>query len=163
MRNVAGRIAPGWLRPAAGEAAPAVPLRFPWKETYARLRDLADSGACSTTDGLVLEYINPATGGPVFPTMSCTVQLLRPGQRTQPRRRTSSAVFFVISGAGRTQAGSADMRWGRHDSFVVPNWTWHSHENLSRTEDVILFSVSDAPAILALGMYREELDNADTQ
>ena len=39
----------------------------------------------------------------------------------------------------------------------LPSWVWHSHEILSAHDDAILFSVSDAPTLRALGLYREEV------
>jgi gentisate 1,2-dioxygenase len=41
------------------------------------------------------------------------------------------------------------------DIFIVPAWHWHSHVNRS-DRDSILFSMTDAPAFGALGLYREE-------
>jgi gentisate 1,2-dioxygenase len=159
VRNVAGAAGPPWLRPEMCGGPEDPPLRFPWTETVARLRALAEEAVDRPAADIVLEYVNPSTGGPVFKTMSCTVRLLRPGERTRLCRRTSSAIFFVVSGQGRTRAGESVLRWGRHDCFAVPNWCWHSLENRSTTEDAILFSVSDAAALRALGMYREEIEN----
>ena len=48
------------------------------------------------------------------------------------------------------------MDWGRHDTFVVPNWSWHAHENLSATEPALLFSMNDIPVLKPFGLYREE-------
>jgi gentisate 1,2-dioxygenase len=40
--------------------------------------------------------------------------------------------------------------------FVVPGWAWHEHENLSASEDAILYQVSDQPTLEKLGLYRDE-------
>jgi len=37
----------------------------------------------------------------------------------------------------------------------VPVWHAHRHQN-SSSDEAILFSMSDAPALKALGLYREE-------
>jgi 1-hydroxy-2-naphthoate dioxygenase len=131
-------------------------LRFPWAETYPRLLALAGRGDGDPHDGIILEYVDPEDGGPLFPTMSCTVQLLKPGQATTPQRRTASSIYFVISGEGRSTIGDAELAWTRHDAFAAPNWLWQSHANASRSEAALLFAVHDTPAIRALGMYREE-------
>jgi gentisate 1,2-dioxygenase len=39
---------------------------------------------------------------------------------------------------------------------VVPLWSWHSHQNRSKDEEAILFSMSDIPVMEALQLYREE-------
>ncbi|MDB5411460.1 MAG: Gentisate 1,2-dioxygenase /1-hydroxy-2-naphthoate dioxygenase [Rhodospirillales bacterium] len=131
------------------------PLRFPWVEVYPRLLELAAQGEGDPHDGIVLEYLN-ADGTPLFPTMTCTVQMLKPGQATSPQRRTTSSIHFVIGGEGCSTIGDAELAWGRHDTFAVPNWLWQSHRNSSPTEPALLFVVHDTPAIRALGMYREE-------
>ena len=47
--------------------------------------------------------------------------------------------------------------WGPGDTFVVPLWQPHRHANAA-AEEAVLFSMSDAPVIRALGLYREERD-----
>jgi len=61
----------------------------------------------------------------------------------------------VVQGEGETQAGDQTIRWSKGDGFAVPNWCWHSHKNLTRDE-TILFSVTDAPMLKAVELYREE-------
>ena len=144
------------LRPAwSTNAAPRSINRYPWSDVRARLDSLADSEP-SPHDGIVLEYANPDTGGPTLSTIGCWAQLLPPGFKGEPHRHTSSAAYFVVSGGGRTQCGETSMSWGRHDTFVVPNWTWHAHENLSQTEPALLFSMNDIPILRPFGLYREE-------
>ncbi|MGV2973749.1 cupin domain-containing protein [Mycolicibacterium sp. D3] len=71
-----------------------------------------------------------------MPTLDCWVQLLRPGQRTEAHRHTSSAVYFVVRGEGTTVVDDVELDWGPHDSFVVPNWSTHHFVNRS-TEDAV--------------------------
>ena len=73
-----------------------------------QLLALADSEG-SPDDGVVLDYVNPMTGGPTLPTLGCSVQLLRPGEETKPHRHTSSAVYFVVHGAGRTTVDGKEI------------------------------------------------------
>jgi gentisate 1,2-dioxygenase len=51
--------------------------------------------------------------------------------------------------------GERRFDWEQGDSFVVPVWHEHRHLNPSSAE-AILFSMSDAPALKALDLYREE-------
>ena len=39
--------------------------------------------------------------------------------------------------------------------FVVPPWAWHRHENPA-SEDAILYSIDDWPAMTKMGFYRTE-------
>jgi 1-hydroxy-2-naphthoate dioxygenase len=110
----------------------------------------------SPYDGVTLEYANPMTGGPTLPTISCWIQRLRPGQETEPHRHTSSSVYCVVRGEGSTFVGDQELRWSKHDAFAVPNWSTHHFVNRSATDDAVLFSVNDIPAMRALGLYFED-------
>jgi gentisate 1,2-dioxygenase len=132
-----------------------VPVRYAWRDVEPRLKAFASLDG-SPHDGIALEYVHPLTGGPTMATLSAWIQWLKPGQRTQIHRHTSSAVYFVVRGEGRTIVGDQELRWKARDSFVLPNWVWHAHENLRASDEAVLFSVNDAPALKALGFYREE-------
>lgn len=147
----AGLVRPVWEQPKREH----FPMRYPWRETEAQLRRLATLEG-SPYDGLVLEYVNPITGGPALPSLGCWIQLLRPGEQTRRHRHTASAVYFVVRGEGTTVVGDTELEWQQHDAFCVPNWTWHHHQNRSRSEEAILFSVTDVPMLLPFGLYREE-------
>lgn len=155
LQERTGFLRPTWERPRRQR----LPMRYPWSETEAQLRKMSDQQG-SPYDGLALEYVNPMTGGPAMPTLSCWIQMLRPGEATKPHRHISSAVYFVVRGEGETVVGEGDaaehLHWGQHDSFAVPNWSWHQHRNRSKSEEAVLFSVNDAPVFQALGIYREE-------
>jgi gentisate 1,2-dioxygenase len=144
----------GLLRPAGRHEPQDVAFRYPYTEARAALALLAD-GPGDPHDGVLLEYVHPVTGGHTLPTMSCLLQMLRPGERTQAHRHTSSGMFHVVEGRGVTVAGDVRLEWERGDCFAVPNWTPHWHENLSAEGPAILFIVSDRPQLEAFGLYRE--------
>ncbi len=131
------------------------PLRYSWVETQKQLQRLTSANG-SPYDGVSLEYANPGTAASVLPTLSCWIQMLRPGEQTERHRHTSSAVYFVVQGAGETLVENERIDWNRHDAFAIPNWSWHEHRNRSQTEAAILFSVNDIPVFRTLGLYREE-------
>jgi gentisate 1,2-dioxygenase len=131
-----------------------VPFRYAWTDTYRALNAMGD-GDRDPHEGTLLRYINPATGGFTYPTMSCEIQLLRANERTRSHRHTSTALYHVFQGRGRTLVGEGFLEWKKGDSFVIPLWQWHSHENLSG-EEAILFSINDRPVMEALQLYREE-------
>jgi gentisate 1,2-dioxygenase len=64
-------------------------------------------------------------------------------------------IYHVFRGSGATFVDSQALEWNRGDIFVVPAWHWHRHENRAEG-DAILFSMTDAPTFIALGLYREE-------
>ncbi|HXH11900.1 MAG TPA: cupin domain-containing protein [Alphaproteobacteria bacterium] len=148
----------GGLRPA-WEPAPAArysPLwHYPLSQARAALERLAAEGAGSPFDGVILEYINPATGGPVMPTIACYIQLLQPGEHTQAHRQVCCTNYHVIEGSGYSLVGDRQLDWEDKDVFTVPTWTFHEHVNTGE-RPALLFSFSDAPVMKALDLYREE-------
>jgi 1-hydroxy-2-naphthoate dioxygenase len=149
----------GLVRPAWEYTSRKLPMRYPWKGIEPQLRAMAESGG-SPYDGVALEYVNPVTGGPTLPTLSCWIQLLKPGQKTKTHRHTSSAAYFVVHGEGTTVVDGKALDWTQHDCFAVPNWAWHEHINRSQSEEAILFSVNDTPIVSAFNLYREEPENS---
>lgn len=132
-------------------------FHYKWRDTEKTLRALAASPAARNRfDGYLLEYRNPLTGGPTMTTIQCAVQLLRSRDGTETHRHTSTVIYHVFSGNGATDIGGRRFEWQQGDSFVVPLWYDHSHINLSSSDDAILFSMSDAPMLKALDLYREE-------
>jgi 1-hydroxy-2-naphthoate dioxygenase len=103
----------------------------------------------------LLRYSDPIGGGSTLPTMNCEVQMFRPGEKGRSHRHTYTVVYHAFRGSGTTWIGDQKFDWEQGDSFVVPLWNWHAHENQSR-EPAILFSINDRPAIEALGFFREE-------
>jgi gentisate 1,2-dioxygenase len=149
----AGALRPAW------ESHPvrSSPLmHYPWPETKQALQALAEKAQGSPHDGLIMEYTNPVDGGPVMPTIACFVQMLRPGERTQAHRHTSSAIYHVVEGRGCSMVGDQSLEWQEKDVFCVPNWTSHQHLNLSTSEPAFLFSFTDIPVMRSLDLLREE-------
>ena len=144
-------LRPGWAQRPANN----FPLRYSWEET-SRILDLFADSEGSPYHGVLLEYVNPATGGTTLPTMACWLQMLSPGLETKSHRQTSSSVFHVVEGEGVTIVGEHEIHWSKNDVFVVPNWTWHRHLNRSGSDRALLFVVTDEPLIAASGLYREE-------
>lgn len=134
------------------------PYRYAWTDVRARLNALADQPP-HPTDGIAVEYVNPATGGAALPTLSCVAQMLPPGFSGARRRRSTSAVHFVISGEGEVAFDDTALPFTRHDGIAVPNWTWHRLVNRSRTEPAFLFTVTDRPITDAFGLYREQTES----
>jgi len=146
----AGLVRPVWERPKQLH----VPHRYAWADVEPTLLSMASEDG-SPYDGIVLEYVNPITGGSTMPTITCWIQMLRPGETTRPHRQTSSGMYHVVRGAGATVVDGQTLEWTDRDCFAIPNWSEHHFENRSSTEPAILFSVHDIPAMEALGLYHE--------
>ncbi|MCX5402160.1 cupin domain-containing protein [Streptomyces sp. NBC_00102] len=148
-----GRLNPVWLT----QDGPNSPVtRYTWEETRLALEGISDTAAGSAVDGIVLEYTNPWTGGPVMPTIGCRVQRLRPGFRGAGYRHTASTIFTVVRGEGTTIVDGERLEWSENDTFAVPGWTPYRHLNHSASDDAVLFSYSNEPVLRSLGLYRAE-------
>jgi len=131
-------------------------LKYEWNPTYERLVTAAEVWEGTPFDGVIMQYVNPVTGGSVMPTLSAYVQLLRPNQHTKAHRQTGSYVYTVAKGEGCSIIDGQRFDWGEKDVFVVPSWAVHEHVNASASEDAVLFSFTDQPVMRALGLYREQ-------
>jgi gentisate 1,2-dioxygenase len=144
----------GHVRPAD---SPAVEFfHYKWSDADRSLRALVEAAAPDCFDGYLLEYRNPTTEGPTMPTIQCALSLLRPGQETEAHRHTSTVIYHAFRGRGSSFVGEERFDWEAGDSFVVPLWYPHRHVNRAASEEAILFSMSDAPVLKSLQLYREE-------
>lgn len=139
------------------EGAPLAEFfHYKWRDTEKSLRALMDSSAARNRfDGYLLEYRN-INGGPTMTTIQCAVQLLPGAHETDSHRHTSTVIYHVFRGSGSTEIAERRFDWEQGDSFVVPLWHAHRHMNRSTSDEAVLFSMSDAPMLKALDLYREE-------
>lgn len=159
--NIASRPLPGQSRRSGalkprwtGDATDAPTLLWRLEDAEHAFEELRDE-AGSPYDDLILEYRNPVVNGPVMPTMAAYIQLLRAGTETQAHRHTHSVVYHVVRGHGTSIVGDQRVDWIDGDTFAVPTWVPHRHVNPG-SEDALLFSFSDEPAVAALGLLREQ-------
>src|SRR5215472_14096928 len=142
-------------RQSSGPAVNSSPWHYPMSEMRAALQRLATAGSADAADGIILEYTNRATGGPVMPTITCHMRLLRPGEQTRASRRVCCTNYHVVEGTGYSTVGGERLDWEDKDVFTVPTWTFCEHVN-SGDRPAFLFSFNDAPVMKALSLYREE-------
>jgi gentisate 1,2-dioxygenase len=148
-----GGIRPDWVshRTANGNGSPKFLYKYePTRTLLNRLRD--DDG--SPHDGIVVEYYSPESGRSVLRTLGVYMHLLRPNEQTLEKRSTASRIFVCLEGSGVTTVAGSELAWQPNDVFVIPGWAWASHKNLS--SDSVLYCVTDAPALRALGHLVEE-------
>jgi len=138
-----------------GAAVNASQWHYPMSEMRTALQRMAAANTGDPHEGIVLEYKNRVTGGPVMPTIACHMQLLRPGETTRARRRVCCTNYHVVEGVGYSVVGGQRLDWEDKDVFTVPTWTFCEHAN-SGNRPVFLFSFSDVPVMQALSLYREE-------
>ncbi|POX38589.1 NADPH dehydrogenase [Streptomyces sp. Ru73] len=147
----------GLLLPDTRRGREASPLySYPWDKCYEALTAARAAGHHSPYDGVILDYTDPATGGPVTRTIGSKLQLLGPGEHTATHRHTGAVVYVVASGRGTTRINGTDFDWSAGDTFCVPSWAWHSHTNRDPSDEAVLFSYNEFPLMEKLGLYVEE-------
>ncbi len=137
----------------AGRVAPGRVIHYRWDDACRALLRQAEIGGTSADD-VIVEYLDPTTGQPVLPTIGCALQMLRPGVITSVHRHASCAVYHVVRGRGSSTIGEVTYEWEAGDCFAVPPMAPHAHRQAGR-DPAILFSMTDAPLLRALGHYRE--------
>lgn len=146
-------IRPNWVR---SESLQPPPYCYSWQNAETILKYSGEQPG-DPYEGVLLEYVNPLTGGPTLPTLGCALQMLRRREKTKSHRHTSSSIYHVFQGKGVTVIDDVRYEWESGDFFVIPPWRLHHHENKS-DEEAILFTATDKPAMRALGYYREEIN-----
>ena len=146
------------LRPMRGSVQDRRPgelplFHYPYAEWRESLATLAASEKADDHLGYALEFINPATGGHVMPTIAAHVRFLPRGFETCARRSSDATVMVVVEGEGVAQIGDAEQRLSQGDIFVVPSW---HRLRLQAATDLTLFAYSDRAAQESLNIYREE-------
>jgi gentisate 1,2-dioxygenase len=142
------------MLPVDCAASPASPLfAYPYTRTREVLDRLQRHGPIDPWHGVKMRYSNPATGGYPMPTIGAFMQLLPKGFEGRTYRATDATVFCVVEGRGTSRVGDSELAWGPHDLFVAPSWAPVDHR---ADEEAVIFSMSDRPAQIALGLWREQ-------
>jgi gentisate 1,2-dioxygenase len=106
-------------------------------------------------EALMVEYVDPTTGRPVFKTMTYFAQMLRPGEKTLPLRQTANLLVAPFEGQGYSIVDGQRFNWNRFDTLAVPGGSWCEHVNTSDKDPVLLFVASDEPVLKALDLYKK--------
>jgi gentisate 1,2-dioxygenase len=145
------------MRPLRGSIADRRPahqplFHYPFAQWRENLLAMAEGAEIDQHLGHALEFINPADGGSIMPTISAHVRLLPKGFETKPRRSSDGTVFVVVSGEGTALVGGVEHSLSERDVLAVPSW---NEVQLQAHSDLILFGMSDKASQEKLGLYRE--------
>ncbi|WP_155055104.1 cupin domain-containing protein [Streptomyces blattellae] len=148
---------PGLLPGGTSAPAPAHSplLRYRWADTDRALTGrLGEPGSEAARTGHAhVRFADPTSGRDVMPTMRCEMHRYLPGHTAPAERRTGSALIAVFRGAGAVELDGVVESLAPGDLIAVPSWT---SVRIRADEPLQLFSVSDAPVLEALGLYRTE-------
>jgi gentisate 1,2-dioxygenase len=146
------------MRPLRGSVADRRPahqplFHYPYAAWLENLLGMAAGAEIDPHLGHALEFINPADGGPIMPTISAHVRLIPAGFETKPRRSSDGTVFVVVQGEGTATINGEEHLLAERDVLAVPSW---NEARLLADTDLILFGMSDKASQEKLGLYREQ-------
>jgi gentisate 1,2-dioxygenase len=127
-------------------------FHYPYAEWRAALYAMALSAEIDPHLGHALEFLNPADGGPVMPTISAHVRLLPAGFETRPRQATDGTTFVVVEGEGVATIEGKEIALSARDIIAIPSW---NEVRFRATTQLVLFGFSDKAAQEKLNLYRE--------
>lgn len=131
-------------------------IYYPYGKARQMLQDLADQGAGDSQEGVLLEYVNPVTCGPTYPSMNTCLRLIQGNTKLDTMHRTENVIYIVMEGSATFHLpDNKTFTVGAHDVVAVPSWVPYSISN-SDKNPAVLFSHADRPVFQALGFYREE-------
>ena len=130
-------------------------LYYPYSSARQALQNLLDAGAGDEYDGVLMEYVNPVTAGPAFPSMNTSLRIVPGKSRLQARHRTENVMFITMEGSVTFHLPDAvAFQTEPFDVTAMPSWVPYTVTN-SDKEPAVLFSNSDRPLFEKLGFYRE--------
>jgi gentisate 1,2-dioxygenase len=147
------------MRPMRGAVADRRPARQPlFHYRYADWRPALDAMAASAEVdphlGHALEFLNPADGGSIMPTIAAHVRLLPAGFATRQRQSSDGTIFVVVEGEGQAVIDGQTLDLSPRDIVVVPSWKPLS---IKAQSQLVLFGFSDKASQEKLNLYKEKL------
>lgn len=101
-----------------------------------------------------VEIVNPAltASSSLYPAVTVSINVLKPGERTRAHRHNSSVVNFCIQGAGSSVVGGREVAWSQYDTWTTPPWMVHQHIN-DTDELQVRLSYSNSGLLDLLGVH----------
>jgi len=128
---------------------------YPYSKARAMLADLAAQGAGNPHEGVLLDYVNPATCGPTFPTMGTQLRLVDGKSTVAAMHRTENVIHITMEGSVTFHLPEQQTFTTKpHDVTAIPSWVPYDISN-DAAEPAVLFTQTDRPVFEALGFYRE--------
>ena len=80
-------------------------------------------------DGLMVEYVDPTNGQPVFKTITFFMQMLHRGQKSLPVKSTANLLVSPFEGQGHSIVDGKKFDWNKFDTLAVPSGSWFEHQH----------------------------------
>ncbi|WP_116137457.1 cupin domain-containing protein [Trinickia diaoshuihuensis] len=135
---------------------PADPVVWKWQaiESMKENRSPNPQGTLALSGGEVDAH------GTVAPGLSLVIQVLRPGDQTEPHRHSFWHLYIVRSGTGHIAFGEAGSpeRIEEGDTVFVPAWCHHAIGNRDGEEPLVVYRLQNLPQNASSGNLMREID-----
>jgi gentisate 1,2-dioxygenase len=133
------------------------PVVIPKEQIDDQVKRLASAPASASgrRRALIAHPESKEPGLGLAPGIRVTLDVLLPGERTQPIRHNSTQVNFCIQGSGHALVADRTIRFAQYDVWVHPSLATYSHFN--DTKDIqVRLTYSNAPLLEKLMIHYVE-------
>lgn len=137
------------VRPDVGARAPIEPTHYLAGDIARELRTLYDRPMTPDTPGRALFMATERTEklGTCLPSMTLTLNAVRPGEAQRPHRHNAAAIVLALREAKcASTIGGKTFPWTQYVTLLTPAGAEHDHRNAIEAKD----EVSDGDIALAL-------------
>ena len=124
-------------------------LRFPWSSTKESLLRLSRYSSTGVSE---VDYVNPENGKDVLPTMGFTAILILKSKSLKPTKNSTSSVFHIVKGKGKSKINDQVINWKNKDTFSAPVFSKIEH---FAEDDSYIIKIHDKPLQEKIGYYEE--------
>lgn len=117
--------------------------------------ELYGSGSSLSEGRGAVSLVNEDTGDVygITPNINGLVQVMKPGERSNPHRHSNMAIFIVFEGEGYSIVEEEKIEWEKGDVFYAPAWLSHEHVNTSEDQDAVLYTFQDVSELSRTGAW----------
>jgi gentisate 1,2-dioxygenase len=133
------------------------PLLVPREAIEAEIERLSEvpAGQGGRRSSVIVHPESTAPGLGLSPGVDVTINVLKPGEETEPVRHNSNQVEFCLRGEGVVRAGDRQISVSKWSAWNIPSMKVYSHRNVGKDLFVRL-TYSNAPLLEKLGIHHIE-------
>lgn len=128
------------VRPQLGLGAPIAPTHYRACDLARELRALYNRAMTPETPGRALFMATDRTEelGTCLPSMTLTLNAVRPGEAQRPHRHNAAAIVLALREAKCTSTiGGRVFPWTRYVTLLTPAGADHDHRNAAEVSEVV--------------------------
>ncbi|MHC0054720.1 cupin domain-containing protein [Actibacterium sp. D379-3] len=152
----AAHIVPLWESPNALTDEPDQAHVWPWDLTRPIMERAAEITDPEAVMRRALMFVRPDAKSEmdeaITGAITCSLQMILPGERARAHRHSMNAIRFVVEGdgTGATIVDGKRCEMEPGDLILTPGWCWHEHENTG-TKPTLWIDVLDVALHQFLG------------